>query len=58
MHVKSEEEFEDELKSHAIHMRHGEHRDDAVAGLHFVTENANGEVIVRPQSAIRNQHTF
>ena len=48
------QEFEDELESHAVHVGHGEDRDDAVATIDGLAEDVLRKVVVRPEGTIGN----
>ena len=52
------EELEDELEGHAVHVGHGQHRDDTIAGLDGLTQHLAGKVVVRPQGAIGQHDAF
>ena len=58
VHVYALNEFEDELKGHAIHVRHGEHGNDARTGRYLCPQDFNGKLVVAPERAVGNEHTF
>ena len=52
------EELEDELEGHAVHVGHGQHGYDLVAGLDGLAQHVAGEVVVRPEGAVGDHHAL
>ena len=52
------QELVDELEGHAVHVCHGEHGENLVAGFHILTQHAYGEVVVAPKCAEGNHDAF
>ena len=52
------DELKDELKGHAIHVSHGQQRNDAVTGTDFLTHDLHGELQVAPEGAVGYHHAL
>ena len=52
------QELEDELERHTVHMSHREHRDNLITSLDGLAQYIAGKIVVRPEGAIGNHHTF
>ncbi len=56
--MASLDDFEYKLKSHAVHVCHGQNADDRVARLYLLAQYVLGKVGVAPHGAVRYHHAF